>query len=66
MFVKPAKPDLLVANPEAMAPMPRHLPVEGAEVPDTEYWRRRIAHGDVILVQPEAAQAVKTIGAKKE
>ncbi len=50
MFVKPATPDLLVANPEAIAPMPRHLPAEGAEVPDTEYWRRRIADGDVILV----------------
>lgn len=66
MFVKPAQPDLLVANPEAMAPMPRHLPVEGAEVPNTEYWRRRIADGDVVLVQPEATPAVKTIGVKKE
>jgi len=54
MFVKPSHPDLLVANPEARAPMPRHLPPEGAEVPDTdtEYWRRRIADGDVILAQP--------------
>jgi hypothetical protein len=42
----------LVANPEARAPMPRHLPPEGAEVPDTEYWRRRIADGDVVLAQP--------------
>lgn len=66
MFVKPAKPDLLVANPEAMAPMPRHLPVEGAEVPNTEYWRRRIADGDVILVQPEATPVAKTSAAKKE
>lgn len=52
MFVKPAHPDLLVANPEARPPMPRHLPVEGAEVPDTQYWRRRIADGDVVLAQP--------------
>ena len=66
MFVKPSKPDLLVANPEALAPLPRHLPAEGAEVVESEYWRRRIAHGDVILVQPEAAPAAKTSGAKKE
>jgi hypothetical protein len=52
MFVKPATPDLLVANPEALPPMPRHLPAEGAEVPDTQYWRRRIADGDVVLAQP--------------
>jgi hypothetical protein len=66
MFVKPAHPDLLVANPEAIAPMPRHLAPEGAEVPDTEYWRRRVAHGDVMLVLPEAAPAAKITGAKKE
>ena len=52
MFVKPATPDLLVANPEAIAPLPRHLPAEGAEVPDSQYWRRRIADGDVVLVPP--------------
>ncbi|MFN7305413.1 MAG: DUF2635 domain-containing protein [Acetobacteraceae bacterium] len=50
--MKPAHPDLLVANPEARPPMPRHLPAEGAEVPDTQYWRRRIADGDVVLAQP--------------
>ena len=66
MFVKPAHPDLLVANPEALPPMPRHLSPEGAEVPDTEYWRRRLAHGDVMLVLPEAAPAAKTSAAKKE
>ena len=52
MFVKPAHPDLLVANPDARPPMPRHLPAEGAEVPDSQYWRRRIADGDVVLAQP--------------
>ena len=53
MFVKPATPDLLVANPEALAPMPRYLAPEGADVPDTEYWRRRIADGDVVLSRPD-------------
>jgi hypothetical protein len=65
MFVKPATPDLLVANPEAIAPMPRYLPVEGAEVPDTEYWRRRIADGDVILA-PAPEQQTTRRGAEKE
>lgn len=55
MFVKPAQPDLLVANPEARPPMPRHLPPEGAEVPDTEYWRRRLADGDVVHAKPPRA-----------
>ena len=52
MFVKPAHPDLLVANPEARPPLPPQLAAEGAEVPDSQYWRRRIADGDVVLAQP--------------
>ena len=52
MFVKPATPDLKVGNPEARPPMPRHLPATGAEVPDTEYWRRRLADGDVVTARP--------------
>lgn len=55
MFVKPARPELLVANPEALAPLPRHLPAAGAEVPDTEYWRRRLADGDVVAAKPPRA-----------
>lgn len=55
MHVRPAHPDLLVANPEARPPMPRHLPPEGAEVPDTEYWRRRLRDGDVVPVPAEPA-----------
>jgi hypothetical protein len=65
MFVKPAHPDLLVANPEALPPMPRHLPVEGAEVPDTQYWRRRIADGDVTLA-PAPEPQTKRSSAQKE
>lgn len=55
MFVKPAKPDMRIANPEALPPLPRHLAAEGAEVPDTEYWRRRLADGDVVLATPPRA-----------
>lgn len=54
MYVKPAHPDLLVANPEARLPMPRHLAAEGAEVPDTEYWRRRLRDEDVVLASAPA------------
>ena len=55
MFVKPATPDLLVASPEAVPPMPRHLPAEGAEVPNTEDGRRRLADGDVVIAKPARA-----------
>jgi hypothetical protein len=65
MFVKPAHPDLLVANPEARPPMPRHLPAEGAEVPDSQYWRRRIADGDVVLAPAPELQTKRRTGEKE-
>ncbi|MDF0730561.1 DUF2635 domain-containing protein [Pseudomonas entomophila] len=37
------------------------LPVEGREVPDSAWWRRRLADGDVIL---KAAKAAKQQGVK--
>jgi hypothetical protein len=49
MFVKPGpRPDdpsrpLVVRGPNG-----RLLPETGGEVPDTQFWQRRIAHGDVI------------------
>lgn len=52
MFVKPAD-GLLVPNPDAAPGLPRHLAPAGAEVPDTEYWRRRLADGDVLPAEPE-------------
>ena len=65
MFVKPTTPDLLVANPEARPPMPRHLPAEGAEVPDSQYWRRRIADGDVVLAPAPEPQTKRRTGEKE-
>jgi hypothetical protein len=63
MFVKPADPALLVPVPEAPA-HERWLPADGAEVPDTEYWRRRLAQGDVVAAsrptEPPAAPAKRT------
>lgn len=37
------------------------LPVEGREVPDSAWWRRRLADGDVIL---KAVKAAKQQGVK--
>jgi hypothetical protein len=54
MFVKPG-PD--PHNPGQLL-LVRHLntrrvlPPEGEEVPDDMYWRRRLAHGDVVEAQP--------------
>ncbi|TXH32522.1 MAG: DUF2635 domain-containing protein [Rhodospirillaceae bacterium] len=60
MFLKPASPDLKVRDPERG----KHLPPEGAEVPNTEYWRRSLRRGDVALVV--ATQATALRGKAKE
>jgi hypothetical protein len=31
------------------------LPDEGRDVPDTDYWQRRLRDGDVVLAEPPAA-----------
>lgn len=51
MFVIPA-PGVMVRDPDTK----RHLPAEGAEVPETGYWLRRVRDGDVILVQPAKSE----------
>ncbi|WP_368565493.1 DUF2635 domain-containing protein [Pseudoxanthomonas sp. UTMC 1351] len=38
------KPGLLVADPTTL----RFLPVEGAEMPLSSYWLRRLQEGDVV------------------
>ncbi|PXX49374.1 DUF2635 domain-containing protein [Aquitalea magnusonii] len=45
MFVKPA-PGLSVRDPDLLD----LLPDEGREVPDTDYWQRRVRDKDVELV----------------
>ena len=50
MKVKP-KQGLLVRDPDTKQP----LPPEGAEVQDTQHWRRRLADGDVVRVGAEPA-----------
>jgi hypothetical protein len=53
MRVRPARLGLLVPDPDA-PPHERWLPQAGRDVPDTEYWRRRLADGDVVAVAPRA------------
>lgn len=48
MHIKPM-PGLTIPMPEAHG---RPLPPEGAVVTNTEYWRRRLADGDVVPVPP--------------
>ena len=48
MFVKPA-PGLKVRDPVTRM----HLPENGAEVPESQHWHRRLACGDVIRVHSE-------------
>lgn len=45
MFVKP-KPGLKVFDPKTK----RELPLSGKEVPESKYWVRCVARGDVLLV----------------
>lgn len=50
MRVRP-RAGLILRDPKARD---RILPAEGARVPDTSFWRRRILCGDVILIkEPE-------------
>lgn len=43
MYVKPA-PGLVIRDPD----LRDFLPQEGREVPDTDYWNRRLRDGDVV------------------
>lgn len=45
MFVK-AAPGMHVRDPATMRP----LPAEGKEVPESSFWVRRLAVGDVLLI----------------
>jgi Protein of unknown function (DUF2635) len=52
MRVKPA-PDRMVRDPLNN----QLLPDEGREVPDNQFWRRRLRDGDVVAVVTETAPA---------
>lgn len=62
MFVKP-KDGLKIRIPGSKL----LLKPEGQAVPDSTFWRRRLADGDVELVKPEAsAKPIKEDSSKKE
>lgn len=50
LHLKPSGADRLVRDPERPA---MTLAAEGGLVPDTSYWRRRLAQGDVEIVGGE-------------
>jgi|HubBroStandDraft_3_1064219.scaffolds.fasta_scaffold00005_34 hypothetical protein len=53
MRVKPTNPAVKVPYPGA-GPM-QFLPEEGAEVPDIQYWRRRLLDGDIAIIDEHPA-----------
>lgn len=54
MIVKPATPGTVIRDPRTK----RRLPDEGARVPRSSFWLRRLAQKDVVLVpEPVAAPA---------
>lgn len=55
MFVKP-KDGVSVRDPVKGSP----LPAEGAEVPDTIFWRRRLRDGDVSITEKTVTTSVAT------
>lgn len=50
MRVKPAKADVLIPYEGTLT----MLDLEGADVPDNQYWRRRLRDGDVVPVEAPA------------
>lgn len=58
MFVKPRK-GVKVRDPESK----RHLPEEGAEVPENSYWMRRLLDGDVQTADYDAAEPADEVKA---
>jgi hypothetical protein len=52
MKVKPVDPDAVIHDPETM----RLLPAEGGEVPESNFWVRRLLAGEIVRTdqQPRA------------
>lgn len=55
MYVRPA-PGIKLRDPDLLD----FLPDEGREVPNTDFWIRRLRDGDVISGPPEAANNTTT------
>lgn len=56
MFVKPKDPETLVPDPRTG----RRLPADGARVPRTTYWQRRLRDGSVVEAEPPSAPPSKS------
>lgn len=50
MRVKPADPNAVIRDPHTRRP----LPVDGGEVPDSNFWRRRLIAGEVVRIDEPA------------
>lgn len=61
MIVKPAQPGLTIRDPRTQRP----LPDEGAQVPDNQFWQRRLDHGDVVRVAEPSPAASADAPAKR-
>jgi len=61
MYVRPA-PGIKIRDPDLLD----FLPIEGREVPTTDFWNRRLRDGDVISGAPEVASNVKKTDRSKE
>jgi hypothetical protein len=60
MKVKPAGPDRAIPYPMST----ELLPEDGADVPDTSYWRRRLRDGDVVPVDQSPPPQGTTLPAR--
>lgn len=58
MKVKPADPNAVIRDPRTK----RRLPAEGADVPDNNYWRRRLSAGEVVHVDETIAAPTAPTG----
>lgn len=47
MRVRPAQPGAMIRDPHTRRP----LPEEGGTVSDSNFWRRRLRDGDVVMVE---------------
>jgi hypothetical protein len=59
VFVKPTNPGAVIRDPHSRLP----LPAEGAEVPETSHWIRRLNAGEVVRCSPPAPLATREVHA---
>lgn len=56
MRVKPVDPNAVIRDPHTKRP----LPAEGAEVPEDNFWVRRLIAGEVVRCEESRAPAAPT------